>query len=58
MDDLHSAQGWDGGWEGHRRAQLLRLANLPLIEKLRWLEEAQVLLRHLHGAGEVRDRPR
>ena len=38
---------WEKGWGGHERAQLRRLANLSLIEKLRWLEEAHDLVRHL-----------
>lgn len=35
------------GWDGHERAQLRRLATLPLAEKLQWLEEADELVRHL-----------
>ena len=38
---------WEEGWSGHERAQLHRLAKLPLAEKLRWLEEAHDLVRHL-----------
>jgi hypothetical protein len=41
---------WDGGWEGHRRAQLRRLAQLSLIEKIEWLDEAHELVRHLRDA--------
>lgn len=40
---------WDVGWEGHERAQLLRMAALPLPLKLRWLEEAQVVVEHLQS---------
>ena len=38
---------WEPGWEGHKRAQSRRLAALPMAEKLRWLEEANALVRHL-----------
>jgi hypothetical protein len=40
-------EGWEEGWSGHDRAQLHRLARLPLAEKLRWLEEAQDLVINL-----------
>jgi hypothetical protein len=43
---------WDVGWEGHERAQLLRMAALPLPLKLRWLEEAQVVVDHLRRQRE------
>ena len=32
---------WEPGWEGHSEAQARRFAALSLIEKIRWLEEAQ-----------------
>jgi hypothetical protein len=35
---------WEGGWEGHEQAQLLRMAGLSFEEKLRWLQEAQELI--------------
>ena len=40
-------RAWDRGWDEHKRAQLRRLARLPLWEKLAWLEEAQRIARHL-----------
>jgi hypothetical protein len=40
---------WDVGWRGHEKAQLLRMAAMPLALKLRWLEEAQVLVEHLRS---------
>jgi len=40
---------WDVGWEGHERAQLLRMAAQPLPLKLRWLEEAQVVVEYLQS---------
>lgn len=41
---------WEVGWEGHDAAQRRRLATLSLAEKLDWLEEAHVLVRHLERA--------
>ena len=38
---------WDRGWEGHEREQLRRLAELPHADKLKWLEDAQHVVRHL-----------
>jgi hypothetical protein len=46
--------GWDSGWEEHRRAQRRRLACLPLIEKLRWLEEAQAVVENLERSRKER----
>jgi hypothetical protein len=44
-EDAAPEQGWDRGWEGHRRAQMRRLARLTLAQKLAWLEEAHRLVR-------------
>ncbi len=52
--DRREGRMWESGWEGHAGAQRVRLARLPLREKLRWLEEAQAIIRHLRrnrGAG-------
>jgi hypothetical protein len=38
---------WERGWEGHEREQLRRLAELSLADKLKWLEDAQQVVRHL-----------
>jgi hypothetical protein len=38
---------WEEGWEGHEKAQLLRMAALSFEEKIRWLEEAQEKVRIL-----------
>ena len=38
---------WEHGWDGHSRAQHVRLARLPLAERIAWLEEAQVVLTRL-----------
>ena len=40
---------WPVGWDGHERAQLLRMAAWPLPLKLRWLEEAQAVVEHLRS---------
>lgn len=45
---------WDVGWEGHERAQLLRMAAQPLPLKLRWLEEAQIVVEHLQSQRRLR----
>ena len=47
--DEPEAGAWEPGWDGHLAAQRLRLARLPLAEKLQWLEEAQRLARRLTG---------
>jgi hypothetical protein len=38
---------WEQGWQDHRLRQLQRLAQLPLSEKLIWLEEAHRLVLHM-----------
>jgi hypothetical protein len=52
-------ESWEAGWDGHALAQLRRLARLPLSEKLRWLEEAHQIVRHLNSEkpGPKRERP-
>ena len=42
-------RSWDCGWDGHRLAQLRRLARLPFGDKLDWLEEAQQLAENLQN---------
>ncbi|MDR0842679.1 MAG: hypothetical protein LBP68_04580 [Acidobacteriota bacterium] len=42
---------WERGWSGHEDAQLLRLARLPLSEKLAWLEEMHHLVNRLAAQG-------
>ncbi len=47
-DDARPEEGeWEVGWDGHRDAQRRRIAKLSLVEKIRWLEEAQQLAEHL-----------
>ena len=44
---------WPRGFEEHALLQRRRLAELPLREKLRWLEEAHALVQRL-GADRER----
>ena len=46
MTGEHDQQNeqWDRGWREHKVRQLVRLARLPLAEKLTWLESAQTLV--------------
>ncbi len=39
--EIGDETGWDRGWRAHEVRQLRRLARLPFVEKLKWLEEAQ-----------------
>ena len=46
----NSVEGnWECGWDSHERAQLLRMANLPLSQKLLWLEEAQQIVDYMQS---------
>ena len=45
--DPRDERAWEVGWDGHAMAQRRRRAALPLMEKLRWLEEAQELVEQL-----------
>jgi hypothetical protein len=50
MAEIDDPEGkWEVGWDGHERAQLMRMANLPLSQKLLWLEEAEELVAHLQS---------
>jgi hypothetical protein len=42
-ENQHQDDGWDRGWEQHKKRQLRRIARLPMDAKLEWLEEAQKL---------------
>ncbi|MBI4348173.1 MAG: hypothetical protein HY553_15135 [Elusimicrobia bacterium] len=48
---------WESGFEGHERAQAVRLARLSLADKLAWLEEAQRLADGLQKQQPGRPRP-
>ncbi|MBI5201237.1 MAG: hypothetical protein HY925_06595 [Elusimicrobia bacterium] len=55
QDTIPDDQGdrvWESGYDGHERAQRLRLARLPLAEKLAWLEEAQRIAARLQASRE------
>jgi len=50
IDESHAGtadRNWNCNWEGHRRQQLLHWAQLPLEEKLEWLEEAEEIAMNL-----------
>jgi len=52
--ELPQDDGWPRVWEGHERAQLQWMAELPFRVKLQWLEDTQRLvlqLREQQGAG-------
>jgi hypothetical protein len=40
---------WETGWDGHEKAQRLRMSRLSLIEKIKWLEDAQEVINRLQG---------
>ncbi|MBW1790472.1 MAG: hypothetical protein JRK53_28335 [Deltaproteobacteria bacterium] len=46
-DSRDSGRTWERGWEGHERAQLLRMSRLSFAEKIQWLEEAQQFVEEL-----------
>lgn len=48
-------QAWEQGWDGHRKAQLLRMAKSSFAEKLKWLDDAQAALNHFSRQVEKRD---
>ena len=45
---------WDRGWREHKVRQLVRLARLPFVEKLTWLESAQTIIDALASARNER----
>lgn len=47
MNPAKDTRCWERGWEGHERAQRKRLAKLPLVDKIEWLEQAQRVALHL-----------
>jgi hypothetical protein len=42
-----SERMWEKGWKGHEKAQLRRMAGLPLRDRIRWLEEAQRMVQRM-----------
>ena len=59
MSDGNQPSGWERGWHDHDTQQLRRLAALPLRDKIKWLEEAHRLVRHLSAArAATSERPR
>ncbi|MFC1534591.1 hypothetical protein ACFL7M_14650 [Thermodesulfobacteriota bacterium] len=47
--ERQSEQLWENGWDGHEKAQLIRMSRLSFIEKIKWLEEAQELIYRLES---------
>jgi hypothetical protein len=45
---------WPRGFDEHSLAQRRRMAQLPLSEKLRWLEEAHEIVRQLERGRDER----
>ena len=45
--ELNQDKHWERGWKEHEHLQLLRLAHLPLSDKLSWLEQAHRIVLHL-----------
>ena len=63
-NDSDQQRVWERGWDEHERLQLLRMAKLPLSQKLEWLEQAHRLVRlfesqrksaRIPSAGEASD---
>lgn len=52
MTDPRNERRWEPGWDGHERAQLIRMSRLTLDEKLVWLEEAHRLIREIQVVRE------
>ena len=50
MGEKDGERMWERGWDGHREAQLRRMARLPLRDRIRWLEQAQKLVSRLQKA--------
>jgi hypothetical protein len=53
--DERGEYSWENGWQGHEDAQLRRMAQWSLREKIRWLEEAARLVKHLQAAPVLGD---
>ena len=51
-----SERVWEVGRDGHEKAQLQSMSRLSLIEKIKWLEEAQEVFNNLaHQKDHSRD---
>ena len=57
QDEPRDERIWEVGWDGHSDAQRRRLARLPLVDKIRWLEEAQKLAERMRQSREKLDKP-
>jgi len=41
------SNNFEWGWDEHEQAQMRRYAQMPLADKIAWLEEAQQMVLHL-----------
>ena len=59
MNVLEDKQKRDAAYEAHRREQQARMAEVPMWEKLRWLEEMHRLALRLQrqAAGQPEAKP-
>ena len=57
MSNGPESSEWEQGWSGHEVQQLRRRSRLPLIEALRWLEDAHHLVLHLSSTASSRHEP-
>jgi hypothetical protein len=54
MKAAPDAQGWELGFDGHRRAQILRGLELSPAERLRWLEQTTRFMRRWQQRSQTR----
>ena len=53
-NNLYIERIWEKGWDGHEKAQLMRMAKLTFQEKIIWLEKAQEMLKGLNRPSEIK----
>ncbi len=58
MNQANRAQRLNAAYEAHRRAQLAFAAELPLWDKLRWLEQMHRLALRLQGQDIIQEENR
>ena len=56
-EELNPERYWEHGWDGHERAQRLRLARIPMSEKLSWLEMMHRIVNHMARRRNSRKAP-
>lgn len=57
MNDSVVDDGWDRGWDEHKRRQLIRMSRLTLDQKIQWLEDMQALYEKLATATKLPPSP-